>query len=64
MFDTFWNSDWVISASALPQSSDEAFVARTSKQFEEQLQASTVLEGFPLEPRDWAELLDPAHRLK
>jgi len=58
MFDTFWNSDWVISASALPQSSDEEFVARTSKRFEERLQASTVLEGFPLEPRDWAEMMD------
>lgn len=57
MFDHYWNSNWVISAAVLPDRSDEAFVARTSREFREKLQSSEALAGFPLEPQDWTEAL-------
>jgi len=57
MFDHFWNSSWVVSATALPAQVDEKFVASKSQRFMEQLQAAESLAEFPLEPQDWtAEL--------
>ena len=58
MFDDFWNSSWVISASVLPQKVDEKFVAKKSQQFIKKLQAAESLAGFALEPQDWTEELD------
>jgi putative cardiolipin synthase len=58
LFDNFWNSSWVVPASALP--------ARiTPKQGRERidkllasLQKSDKLENFPLEPTDWTTQLE------
>ncbi len=58
MFDDFWNSSWVISASVLPQKVDDKFVSSKSQRFLEQLQAAESLAAFALEPQNWTEELD------
>jgi len=58
MFDHFWNSSWVISASALPQKVDDKYVARKSQQLIERIQAAESLAGFDLEPQNWTDELN------
>ncbi len=58
MFDHFWNSSWVISASALPQKVDDKYVARKSQQLIERIQAAESLAGFDLEPQSWTDELN------
>ncbi len=58
MFDHFWNSSWVISASALPQKVNDKYVARKSQQFIERIQAAESLAGFDLEPQSWTDELN------
>jgi putative cardiolipin synthase len=57
MFDDFWNSSWVISASVLPAKIDDKYVANKTQQSFNLLQAAESLQGFTREPRDWAEEL-------
>ena len=57
IFDHFWNSEWVIPATAFV---DEAWweeSAALEGPTLERLRASEDLEPFPIEPRDWEEEL-------
>lgn len=62
MFDEFWNSRWVVSASSLPQQVDDAFIAKRSNRLVEKLQSAVSLEQFALEPQDWNDELVQASR--
>ena len=65
MFDHFWNSSWVISASILPAEVDDQFVADKSRQFEERLQRSRLPEEYFREPIDRiAALTGPGDQLQ
>jgi len=65
LFDHFWNSDWVVPASALPVRIDaqELEVRRTT--LIENLQSAQSIQNFGTEPQDWAATFeDLAPRLQ
>lgn len=54
VFDLFWNSDWVMPASALRLSTTKADRDEAWKRLVQQLELSASLEQFPLAPQSWA----------
>lgn len=57
MFDSFWNSEWVVSAANLDTEPDPAFVKKKWQQILARNRASEKLRPFGVEPRDWKEEL-------
>jgi putative cardiolipin synthase len=53
LFDNFWNSNWVVSASELPASFDAREAADRREKLFEKLQSSESLGQFQIEPQDW-----------
>ena len=62
IFDHFWNSDWVIPATAFVEVASWDESAALADPTQERLRAAEGLQRFPIEPRQWeaelAELLD------
>jgi putative cardiolipin synthase len=63
MFDNFWNSSWVVSASLLQAQADEEFMAKSRERLFNDLQASDVLTNYSIEPQDWTEELTELARV-
>jgi putative cardiolipin synthase len=57
MFDDLWNSTWVVSAGALPVTTDPESIVRGTESLSGQLKKAGSLHGFPIEPRSWTEEL-------
>ncbi len=57
IFDHFWNSEWVIPATAFVEEAWWEESAALEGPTLERLRASEDLEPFPIEPRDWEEEL-------
>lgn len=58
LFDHFWNSDWVVPASALPVKLDEESGRQRRDSLEEGIQNSEILHGLGVEPSDWSANLE------
>ncbi|HSQ69199.1 MAG TPA: phospholipase D family protein, partial [Steroidobacteraceae bacterium] len=54
VFDAFWNSDWVLPASALAVRPNPQAVAEARSTLQARLRGRRALERFELEPRDWS----------
>lgn len=64
MFDSFWNSDWVVSAANLDTEPDPEFVAERWASIREQNAQNPDLASFSSEVSDWrGELEDVADQL-
>jgi hypothetical protein len=63
MFDSFWNSEGVVSAQNLDIEPDPEFVKETWANIQKANREAPALQGFPLEVKDWTEELaeDLAH---
>lgn len=57
MFDHFWNSEWVVSASNIDTEHDQEFARKKGQQVREKTQSAEELAAFGTEPRDWSEEL-------
>lgn len=57
LFDNFWNSDWVISASELPATIDQQEMTERRAKLVGELKASDSLAHFPTEAQDWTARL-------
>jgi putative cardiolipin synthase len=53
VFDAFWNSEWVLPASALDIEATPAAAAQARKDLQARLRAVKSLQRFPVEPQDW-----------
>jgi len=53
VFDTFWNSDWVLPAAALDIEAAPAAAARARVELRSRLAAAKSLTRFPVETLDW-----------
>jgi putative cardiolipin synthase len=59
MFDSFWNSEWVVSAQSLDVESDPDFAAAKWEEIQQKNRGAEVLAAFPAEVQDWTgELTD------
>ncbi len=58
MFDSFWNSTWVVSAEVLPAQNDAKFAKKRSRRLLESLNEAESLTNFELEPRSWQPELE------
>jgi putative cardiolipin synthase len=59
MFDSFWNSEWVVSAENLDVAPDPEFASARWEEIQKQNREAEELSAFPREPRDWSsELAD------
>ena len=58
LFDNFWNSNWVVPASALPATVDAREIADRREKLFEKLRSSESLEQFQVEPQDWTAELE------
>lgn len=54
VFDRFWNSDWVVPASALKLDATARDLRAETPRILQSLEGSPVLERFPLSRKDWA----------
>lgn len=54
MFDTFWNSKWVVSAQNLTAEPDAAVARRQWQAIRENTATAPQLERFARQPRDWS----------
>lgn len=54
MFDDFWNSEWVASASNLTTKPDPERAAAGWAELQERNREAEELQSFPAEPRDWS----------
>jgi putative cardiolipin synthase len=64
IFDAYWNSDWVMPASALQITLSPAELTAGRTQLAQHLREATSLARFPLPPQSWAaELAALQHRL-
>lgn len=57
MFDEFWNSGWVVSASDLPQEADEEYYDKWLKRLEDSLHSTNSLSEFSVEQQRWMDRL-------
>jgi putative cardiolipin synthase len=65
MFDSFWNSEWVVSAQNLDVEPDPEFVKETWAKIQKNNREAPALQGFPLEVKDWTgELAAVRSRLR
>ena len=55
MFDEFWNSEWVASATNLTTDPDPERAAAAWATMQEKIRASEELRSFPVEPKDWSQ---------
>jgi putative cardiolipin synthase len=53
MFDSFWNSDWVLSAENIDVEHDPELVAQALRTLREKIESAPELETFPREPKSW-----------
>jgi putative cardiolipin synthase len=53
VFDAFWNSEWVLPASALDIEATPAAAAHARTELQARLRAMKSLQRFPVEPQDW-----------
>ncbi len=53
MFDSFWNSDWVVSARYLTLKPDPAFAKAEWQKIQNRNRTAPDLSAFPREVRDW-----------
>ena len=58
VFDAYWNSDWVMSASALQAPADGVDRAALMARLTQALQATRSIERFPVSRGDWRADLD------
>jgi putative cardiolipin synthase len=58
VFDAFWNSEWVMPASALTVEATEEAAAEAGAQMLARLRQTESLRDLPLEPRDWTGELE------
>jgi len=54
MFDHFWNSEWVVSASNLDLEHDPEYVDTAWAKLQADVRAMPSLQSLPLEVRDWS----------
>ncbi len=65
MFDSFWNSDWVVSAVNLTTTADAKKAKQQWEELQENVAQAPELEQFPREPRDWTkEIHEQAAQLR
>jgi cardiolipin synthase C len=57
VFDTFWNSEWVLSAAALAIEADPADAERARANLRARLAKRSDLARFPVQAQDWSEEL-------
>ncbi len=63
-FDRFWNSNWVVAASALPVDEDSPDLDSLMAPMMERLRSAPLVARFPLQPQDWrAAFAKLLHRL-
>jgi len=55
VFDTFWNSEWVLPASALDIEASPEAAARTRSELNARLSRAKNLQRFPVETQDWTQ---------
>jgi putative cardiolipin synthase len=54
MFDSFWNSEWVVSARNLDLQHDAEFASKQLQELRATVQDSPQLAAFPRQPKDWS----------
>ena len=59
MFDSFWNSEWVVSSQNLTTEHDPTFAKEEWQAIQEQNRAAKELQAFARERRDWGSELAP-----
>ena len=65
MFDSFWNSEWVVSAQNLDVEPDPAFAKAEWEKIQKKNRDAEELSAFPREVRDWSpELKDLENELR
>lgn len=57
MFDSFWNSDWVVSADALTLQADSEAAEHQLRKLRKEIAEASELQAFPRERSDWTEAL-------
>jgi putative cardiolipin synthase len=57
MFDSFWNSEWVVSAINLDTEPDPGFAKQKWAELQEKNRAAMELQAFGAEPSNWREVL-------
>jgi putative cardiolipin synthase len=57
IFDHFWNSTWVVPGHAYDTEVPEGYLQKLEQALIRSLEESQVLQNFPLEKQNWAELL-------
>jgi putative cardiolipin synthase len=57
MFDSFWNSEWVVSARNLQVDTDPEFARKAWAELKRKNRESEALQSFPLEVENWSEKL-------
>ncbi len=57
MFDSFWNSSWVVSGEDLTTAPDRDVSLKQRSMVQNYIANSKELQAFPREPKDWAEEL-------
>jgi cardiolipin synthase C len=55
MFDDFWNSEWVASASNLTTEPDPERAAATWAKLKKKNREAEEVSSFPIEPKDWTQ---------
>jgi putative cardiolipin synthase len=54
MFDSFWNSEWVVSAQSLDVAPDPEFAKAKWEEIQKKNREADALAAFPREVRDWS----------
>jgi putative cardiolipin synthase len=57
MFDSFWNSEWVVTADALTTEPDREIAEQQWAGLQNKVRTAPQLASFPREPSDWTEAL-------
>jgi putative cardiolipin synthase len=57
IFDHFWNSTWMVPGHAYDTEVPEGYLQKQEQALIRSLEESQVLQNFPLEKQNWAELL-------
>ncbi len=58
LFDHYWNSDWVLSASNIDLDPDPDYARNAIVEMHEELLGTPLLAAFPREPTDWTADLE------
>ena len=57
LFDNFWNSSWVVPASALPASISDEEIAERRRKLRSDVRSAKKLESFTIAPQNWTDEL-------